>query len=57
LKPFYEYMKEYRRQMEKGDIREAYKGLMGYIMELRTYFKKNIPIISYLGVFIMDIWI
>ena len=43
MKPFHEYMDEYRRQLEKGDIREAYKGLMEYILELRLYFKHKYP--------------
>ncbi len=43
MKPFHEYMNEYRKQMEKGDIKEAYKGLMEYIMKLRLYFKKKYP--------------
>lgn len=43
MKPFHECMTEYRTQMQKGDIREAYKGLMDYIMDLRTYFKNNYP--------------
>jgi hypothetical protein len=43
MKPFHEYMNEYRKQMAKGDIREAYKGLMEYIMKLRTYFKNKYP--------------
>jgi hypothetical protein len=42
-RPFQEYMEEYRKQMEKGDIKEAYKGLMNYIMELRTYFENKYP--------------
>ena len=29
--------------MEKGDIREAYKGLMDYIMNLRSYLKRTYP--------------
>ena len=40
---FHEYMNEYRRQMEKGEIKKAYKGLMEYIMELRLYFKRHYP--------------
>ena len=40
---FYEYMNEYRKQMEKGVIREAYKGLMGYIMDLKTFLKNKYP--------------
>ena len=40
MKSFNEYVNEYRKQIEKGDIKEAYKGLMNYIMDLRTHFKK-----------------
>ncbi len=49
MKPFHEYMNEYRKQMEKGDIKEAYKGLMEYIMELRLYFKNKYPDYSVSG--------
>ncbi len=42
-RPFHEYMDEYRKQMEKGDIKEAYRGLMEYIQELRLYFKDKYP--------------
>jgi hypothetical protein len=40
---FHEYMDEYRKQLEKGAIKEAYKGLMEYVMDLRTYFKNKYP--------------
>lgn len=40
---FYESMQEYRKQLKKGYIQEAYKGLMGYIMDLRVYFKNKYP--------------
>ena len=43
MKPFHEYMNEYRKQIEKGDIKKAYKGLIEYIMELRLYFKNKYP--------------
>lgn len=43
MKPFHEYMDEYRNQMAKGDIREAYRGLMEYIAGLRLYLKKKYP--------------
>ena len=43
MKSFQEYMNEYRKQVEKGDIKEAYKGLMKYIMDLRTHFKNKYP--------------
>ncbi|WP_286242776.1 DUF7000 family protein [Methanobacterium ferruginis] len=38
-----EYLQEYRKQLEKGYIQEAYKGLMQYIMDLRVYFKNKYP--------------
>jgi hypothetical protein len=40
---FHEYMNEYREAMQKGHIRDVYKGLMKYIMDLRTYFKNRYP--------------
>ncbi len=32
---------EYKRQMELGNVPKAYKGLMEYMMDLRTHFKNN----------------
>ena len=43
MKSFHEYMNEYREQMAKGDIKEAYKGLMDYVMDLRLHFQNNYP--------------
>lgn len=43
MESFQEYMPEYKKQLEKGSIQKAYKGLMEYIMGLRTYFKKKYP--------------
>lgn len=40
---FTEYMNEYKKQLEKGSIQKAYKGLMEYIMALRTYFQNKYP--------------
>jgi hypothetical protein len=40
---FHESMNEYRKQLEKGAIQEAYKGLMEYILALRTHFKNKYP--------------
>ena len=40
---FHEAMNEYKKQLEKGVIQEAYKGLMEYIMDLRTHFKNKYP--------------
>jgi hypothetical protein len=36
-------MNEYKSQLEKGIIQKAYKGLMEYIMGLRTHFMKTYP--------------
>ena len=41
MERFNEYINEYKKQLEKGVIQEAYKGLMEYIMNLRTYFEKK----------------
>lgn len=38
-----ENLHEYRKQLEKGAIQKAYKGLMEYIMDLRTHFKNKYP--------------
>jgi hypothetical protein len=43
MEPFDEYIDEYRKQLEKGAIKKAYKGLMEYMMELRTHFKNKYP--------------
>ena len=43
LESFHDYMNEYRKQLEKGVIKEAYRGLMEYIMELRLHFKNKYP--------------
>ncbi len=46
---FKESMSEYRKQLEKGSIQRAYRGLMDYIMELRAYFEKKYPNYSVSG--------
>jgi hypothetical protein len=43
MESFHEYINEYRKQIEKGSINKAYKGLMEYILNLRTYFKNKYP--------------
>ena len=43
MKSFHEYIDEYRKQLEKGDIKEAYKGLMEYINDLRLHLKNKYP--------------
>ncbi len=40
---FAENMSEYKRQLERGAIQKAYRGLMEYMMNLRTYFEKKYP--------------
>jgi hypothetical protein len=43
MESFHEYINEYRKQLKKGAIKEAYKGLMEYIMYLRTHFNNKYP--------------
>ena len=43
LATFYESIIEYRKQLEQGVIQTAYKGLMEYIMGLRTHFQTEYP--------------
>jgi hypothetical protein len=46
---FKESMNEYRRQLKKGTVQRAYRGLMDYIMGLRSYFEKKYPDYSVSG--------
>ena len=43
MRPFHECVNEYKKQLEKGAIQVAYKGLMEYVMGLRTYFNNKYP--------------
>jgi len=43
MRSFQENMQEYRNQLKNGAIQAAYKGLMAYIMALRTQFMKEYP--------------
>jgi hypothetical protein len=43
MKSFQESMVEYRKQLEKGEIQIAYKGLMDYIMDLKNSLKARHP--------------
>lgn len=38
-----EFMGEYKKQLEKGEIQQAYRGLMDYMLSLRVYFQKKYP--------------
>ncbi len=40
---FNEYMNEYKKLLQKGDIQKAYKGLMDYFSSLRSHFKNKYP--------------
>ncbi len=43
MEAFQDCINEYRRQLGKGAIQKAYRGLMKYIMGLRTHFMKTYP--------------
>jgi hypothetical protein len=43
MEPFHEFVDEYRKQLGKGAIQKAYKGLMEYILALRTHFQNKYP--------------
>ncbi len=43
MAPLQEYMIEYKKQLEKGEIQKAYKGLLEYLMALRALFEKQYP--------------
>jgi hypothetical protein len=49
MKSFNDSIIEYRKQIEKGDIKVAYKGLIGYIMDLRLSIKDKYPDYSVSG--------
>ena len=38
-----EALKHYKEQIQKGHIQRAYRGLMQFMMDLRTYFSKEYP--------------
>ncbi len=38
-----DHMHEYKSQLEKGFIQQAYRGLMQYMLALRSQFQKNYP--------------
>jgi len=43
MKSFHQSMNEYKKELERGAIQEAYQGLMEYMMGLRTHFDKKYP--------------
>ncbi|MDO5836159.1 MAG: hypothetical protein Q4P17_06590 [Methanobacterium sp.] len=48
---FSESMQEYKKQLDKGKIQYAYRGLMQYIMDLRVYLKNKFPEYSVSGIY------
>ena len=36
MESFHEYINEYKKQLAKGDVPKAYRGLMEYIMSLQV---------------------
>ncbi len=40
-KSFHTQVKEYQRQLQKGEIQTAYQGLIQYMMDLRTHFQNQ----------------
>jgi hypothetical protein len=43
MESFQENINEYRKQIQRGAVQKAYKGLMEYLMALRTHFSKKYP--------------
>ena len=43
MESFHEYMNEYKKQLNKGYIQEAYRGLMDYFGDLRSHLKNKHP--------------
>jgi hypothetical protein len=43
IKSFHENINDYKKQLEKGKIQKAYRGLMEYFNALRLYFQKKYP--------------
>lgn len=42
MKKLNDYVKEYKKQLEKGDIQQGYEGLVKYVMSLKTNLSKNL---------------
>ncbi len=40
---FHEAMNEYKKQLKKGDIKKAYRGLIQYFKDLRSHFNEKYP--------------
>ncbi|MBN1440743.1 MAG: hypothetical protein JW929_15155 [Anaerolineales bacterium] len=49
MKTFHLAMTEYRKHMKKGTVLQAYRGLMEYILQLKTHVKNRRPRYSISG--------
>lgn len=38
-----QYIREYKKQLDKGDIQKAYQGILEFLMNLRVHFQKQHP--------------
>jgi len=43
MKSFSDSVNEYKKQLDKGDIQIAYRGLLEYMMGLKNFFKNKYP--------------
>lgn len=46
-----EDMNHFRAQLQRGSIQKTYRALLGYMMDLRTHFKKKYPKYSVSGLY------
>jgi hypothetical protein len=46
MESLHESVIEYKKQMEKGIIQKAYRGILDYVMPLRTHIKNKYPELS-----------
>jgi hypothetical protein len=51
MHPIREDIEEFREQLEKGSIQKAYRGLLSYMMGLRTHFKNSYPASAISGLY------
>ena len=54
---FEESMSAYRKQLEKGAIQRAFRGLMDYVIGVRSYFEKKYHEYSVSESSILGLWI
>ncbi len=49
MESFAENMREYQKQLEQGAIQAAYRGLLHYMLGLKTHFRKRFPAYAHPG--------